>query len=276
CPNRDGTKGVGGCSYCDNRAFNPAYCRGGASVARQLEDGKQFFAHKYPRMSYLAYFQAYSNTYADLQELQRRYEEALAVDGVVGLVIATRPDCMPPALLDYLASLSRRTFLLVEYGIESTDEAVLRRVNRGHTFQDSVSAIERTAGRGIMVGGHLIFGLPGETRAGILASAARLSALPLTTLKVHQLQLIWGTRMAAEYREHPEEFWLMDIEEYLSLLVDFIERLRPGIVLERFLAQSPPALLIAPDWDTKIHAFNQRLRRLMTARGAYQGKLVGI
>ncbi|MCD8309677.1 MAG: TIGR01212 family radical SAM protein [Prevotellaceae bacterium] len=276
CPNRDGTKGVGGCAYCDNRTFSPAYCRSGASVARQLEEGKRFFAHKYPVMQYLAYFQAYSNTYADIRVLRRLYEEALAVEGVVGLVLATRPDCLTDTLLDYLADLARRTFLLVEFGIETVNEAALRHVNRGHTFADSARAIERTASRGILVGGHLIFGLPGDTRESILASAATLSALPLATLKIHQLQLIRGTRMAAEYRRHPEAFWLMDIGEYLSLLIDFIERLRPDIVLERFLSQAPAGMLIAPAWDTKIYAFNQRLRRLMADRGAYQGKKVAI
>ena len=134
CPNRDGSKGYGGCTYCNNQTFNPEYCRTEKTVSVQLEEGKQFFARKYPQMKYLAYFQAYTNTYGELEQLKRMYEEALAVEDVVGLVIGTRPDCMPDTLLDYLEELNRQTFLLVEYGIESTDDATLARINRGHTF----------------------------------------------------------------------------------------------------------------------------------------------
>ena len=163
CPNRDGNKGVGGCTYCNNQTFNPDYCRTEKSITRQLEEGKQFFAHKYPEMKYLAYFQAYTNTYCELEDLKRKYEEALSADGVVGLVIGTRPDCMPDSLLDYLEEMNRHTFLLVEYGIESTDDKTLCRINRGHTFHAAADAVERTASRGILTGGHVILGLPGET-----------------------------------------------------------------------------------------------------------------
>ena len=176
CPNRDGNKGVGGCTYCNNQTFNPDYCRTEKSITRQLEEGKQFFAHKYPEMKYLAYFQAYTNTYGELEDLKRKYEEALSADGVVGLVIGTRPDCMPDSLLDYLEEMNRHTFLLVEYGIESTDDKTLCRINRGHTFHAAADAVERTASRGILTGGHVILGLPGETHENIVAQAGVLSA----------------------------------------------------------------------------------------------------
>lgn len=274
CPNRDGTVGYGGCTYCNNQTFNPEYCRTEKSVTEQLEEGKRFFAHKYPDMKYLAYFQAYTNTYGGLEELKRKYEEALAVDGVVGLVIGTRPDCMPDSLLDYLDGLNRRTFLLVEYGIESTLDRTLRRINRGHTWQTTVDAVNRTAARGILTGGHVILGLPGETEEDMLRQAADISSLPLSTLKLHQLQLIRGTRMAHEYEEAPADFHLYeDVDSYIGLVIGYIQRLRPDLVLERFVSQSPKSLLIAPDWGLKNYEFNHRLQKRMKEEGAYQGKL---
>ena len=274
CPNRDGTVGYGGCTYCNNQTFNPDYCRMEKPVSVQLEEGKRFFAHKYPEMKYLAYFQAYTNTYGALEELKCKYEEALSVDDVVGLVIGTRPDCMPDALLDYLETLARETFVLVEYGIESTLDRTLRRINRGHTWQTTVDAVERTAARGLPVGGHVILGLPGESREDMLCQAADISRLPLDTLKLHQLQLIRGTRMAREYEERPGDFHLFhDVDEYIALVTDYIQRLRPSLVLERFVSQSPRELLIAPDWGLKNYEFNHRLQKRMKELDAWQGKL---
>lgn len=273
CPNRDGAKGQGGCTYCNNQTFNPEYCDKGKSVREQLEEGRVFFARKYPEMKYLAYFQAYTNTYGELESLIRKYEEALQVKDVVGIVIGTRPDCMPDRLLDYLQELNKKTFLLVEYGIESTDDAILERINRGHTYRDTVNAVCRTAERGIFTGGHIILGLPGESQDRIVQQAKELSRLPLTTLKLHQLQLIRGTKMAREYAEHPEEFHLYDVDEYIDLVIDYVERLRPDLVLERFVSQSPKELLIAPDWGLKNYEFTERVKKRMKERGAYQGKL---
>lgn len=272
CPNRDGTKGLGGCTYCNNQTFNPDYCKTDKSVGCQLEEGKQFFSRKYPDMKYLAYFQAYTNTYAGLEGLKRKYEEALAVDGVVGLVVGTRPDCMPDDLLRYLTELNRQTFLLVEYGIETTSDETLRRINRGHTYAETVDAVCRTAASGILTGGHVILGLPGETRREIVEQAAILSRLPLTTLKMHQLQLIRGTRMANEYARRPEDFHLFDVNEYIDLVIDYVEHLRPDLVLERFVSQSPKDLLIAPDWGLKNYEFTARVQKRMKEKGAYQGK----
>lgn len=272
CPNRDGTKGFGGCTYCNNQTFNPAYCRDDRSVTMQLEEGKRFFARKYPQMKYLAYFQAYTNTYGELELLKRMYEEALAVEGVVGLVIGTRPDCMPDSLLDYLEEVNRRTFLLVEYGIESADDRTLERINRGHSFACTEDAVRRTAARGIRTGGHVILGLPGESREDLIKQAERLSELPLTTLKMHQLQLIRGTRMAHEYALHPEEFHLFSADEYIDLVIDYVEHLRPDLILERFVSQSPRELLIAPDWGLKNHEFTDRVKKRMKECDAWQGK----
>ena len=273
CPNRDGIVGYGGCSYCNNQTFNPAYCQTEKTVTQQLEEGKEFFARKYPEMKYLAYFQAYTNTYGEIEELKRLYEEALAVPDVVGIVIGTRPDCMPDSLLDYLEELNKKTFLIVEYGLESTYDETLKRINRGHTFGKSVEAIQRTAERGIKVGGHLILGLPGESKEMLLQQAELISDLPLTTLKLHQLQLIKGTRMAREYHLHPEDFHLFTADEYIDLVIDYVERLRPTLVLERFISQSPKELLIAPDWGLKNHVFTDKVKKRMRERDAYQGKL---
>lgn len=276
CPNRDGRLGVGGCTYCNNQTFNPAYCRTERTVAEQLEEGKNFFARKYPEMKYLAYFQAYTNTYGELEEIKAKYEEALSVDGVVGLVIGTRPDCMPDELLDYLEALNRRCFLIVEYGIESTYDKTLVRINRGHDFQCTRDAVERTASRGIITGGHMILGLPGETPEEIRAQAATISSLPLDTLKLHQLQLIKGTRMAEEYETSPQDFHLYSADEYVDLVIDFVELLRPDIVLERFVSQSPSSLLAVPGWGLKNYEFVEKVRRRMKERKTWQGRLYNI
>ena len=272
CPNRDGSKGRGGCTYCNNQTFNPGYCQTDKSVTDQLAEGVRFFSRKYPEMRYLAYFQAYTSTYGEQERLERLYEEALGYPGVVGLVIGTRPDCMPDRLLDYLARLSERVLVLVEYGVESTLDRTLRRINRGHDFAEAEEAIRRTAARGIAVGAHLILGLPGESRDEILGHADRLSELPLTTLKLHQLQLIRHTRMALEFERQPEDFHLFTVDEYIDLAIDFIERLDPAIALERFVSQSPKELLIAPDWGLKNYEFTARVNRRLAERDSWQGK----
>ena len=272
CPNRDGKLGRGGCTYCNNRTFNPAYCHKHLPVAEQMKEGIAFFAHKYPTMKYLAYFQAYTNTYDSLENLKSRYEEAIAVNGCVGIVIGTRPDCMPEELLDYLQELQTRTFVLVEYGIESTNDKTLLRINRGHDYACAVDAVNRTAARGIPVGAHIILGLPGEGKEELMHQATVLSQLPLTTLKLHQLQLIKGTVMADEYAANPDDFSLFALDDYIETVIDYIERLRPDIVLERFASQSPKELLIAPDWGIKNHELVDKVKKRMRQRHAWQGK----
>lgn len=272
CPNRDGRIGVGGCTYCNNQTFNPDYCAPTKSITQQLEEGKDFFARKYPDMKYLAYFQAYTNTYDSVENLKKKYEEALEVEDVVGLVIGTRPDCMPDALLDYLEELNRRTFLIVEYGIESVYDTTLLHIHRGHTHAQTVDAIQRTTARGIMIGAHVILGLPGESGAEMQAEAGILSDLPLTMLKLHQLQLIKGTQMAEEFAACPDNFHLFSADEYINLVIDFIERLRPDLILERFVSQSPSSLLAIPGWGLKNHEFVAKVRRRMEERDAWQGK----
>lgn len=268
CPNRDGRVGRGGCTYCNNQTFNPEYCATTKSVTEQLEEGKRFFACKYPNMKYLAYFQAYTNTYADVEHCIALYEEALRVPDVVGLVIATRPDCMPEALLTYLSELNHRTFLIVEYGVESANDETLVRINRGHTWQQSVEAIRRTADLGIRVGAHVILGLPGEGHDELMRQAKMVGELPLTTLKLHQLQIIRGTRMAREYEENP---WHMPtVEEYIQLVRDYVAYIPSNILLERFVSSSPKELLIAPSWGLKNYEFANLLRRYPEFDGRVQ------
>ena len=264
CPNRDGRISSGGCIYCDNRTFNPSYCDRKKSITEQLEEGKAFFARKYPDMKYLAYFQAYTNTYDTVEHLRRMYEEALAVEDVVGIVIGTRPDCMSDELLDYLSELNKRTFLLVEYGIESANDETLRRINRGHDFACCRDAVERTHDRGILTGGHIIIGLPGEDAAESLRQAPIISSLPLDILKIHQMQIIRGTKLAEQYALHP--FHVYTVEEYIDVIVRYIRLLRKDLVLERFVSQSPKELLVAPKWGLKNYEFtnllNNRLKEL--------------
>ena len=264
CPNRDGRIGIGGCIFCDNKSFNPSYCSHKKSVTEQLEDGKRFFAKKYPDMKYLAYFQAYTNTYDAVDKLKELYEEALKVEDVVGIVIGTRPDCVSSELLDYLEELNKRTFLIVEYGIESCNDDTLRYINRGHDFACTRKAVEETAKRGIYVGGHVIMGLPGEDASESLRQAPVISSLPLTMLKIHQMQIIKGTRLAKIYKERP--FHLYTIEEYIDLITQYIGLLRSDLVLERFVTQSPSEMLIAPKWGLKNYEFtnllNNRLREM--------------
>lgn len=271
CPNRDGRISTGGCIYCDNRTFNPSYCQRRLSVSNQLAEGKQFFAHKYPDMKYLAYFQAFTNTYAPIAQLKELYEEALQVEDIVGIVIGTRPDCVSDELLDYLAELNERTFVLVEYGIESTNNDTLLRINRGHSFEQSVAALERTHQRGLLTGAHIILGLPGEDAAESLRQAPILSQLPIDILKIHQMQIIRGTRLAEEFEREP--FHIYTVDEYIELIAQYIQRLRPDMVLERFVSQSPKELLIAPHWGLKNYEFTNKLVNYLKAKDIHQGQL---
>lgn len=273
CPNRDGSKGWGGCTYCNNQTFSPQYAANEKSVSQQLEEGIRFFSYKYPAMKYIAYFQAYTNTYDALENLLAKYNEALNHPDVVGLIIGTRPDCMPNELLDELEKISKKYFLLIEYGIESTCNETLAFINRGHTYEEAVETIQRTASRKIYCGAHLILGLPGETREMILAHAEQISHLPLTTVKLHQLQLIKNTRMAQQLAENPELFHLYTVDEYIDLCIDFMERLHPDFILERFVSQSPKELLIAPAWGLKNYEFTAKVNKRIKERGSYQGKL---
>jgi uncharacterized protein len=275
CPNRDGTVSTGGCTYCNNDAFNPSYCTPDKSITRQLSEGVEFHQVRYRNAkNYLAYFQAYSNTHASLSKLKTLYEEALKFPGVIGLVIGTRPDCMDNEKLDYLSKLAEKYHITIEYGLESIYNKTLERINRGHTFEYAKKIIEETASQGINTGAHIIVGLPGESEMEILDSIDVISDLPLTTIKFHQLQIIKDTSMEKEFIQNPSEFHLYGMDEYLDLMVKIIERLNPTFVIERIAGEVPPWFLTGPDWGLLrvadiIRAFEIKLSQLDT----WQGKL---
>lgn len=271
CPNRDGRLGTGGCIYCNNDSFNPSYCQREKSVKQQLVEGKEFFRRKYPEMRYMAYFQAFTNTYSTLDHLKSLYEEALDVEDVVGLVIGTRPDCIDDTLLDYLTQLARQTMVTLEYGIETANDDTLRLIRRGHDFQCVRDAVERTKGRGIVIGGHVILGLPGEDAEESVRQATIMSELGLDVLKIHQMQIIRGTRLAQMYAENP--FHLYTPEEYSELIVRYLEHLSEDMVVERFASQSPKEMLIAPKWGLKNYELTNLIVNKMKREGRRQGSL---
>jgi len=273
CPNRDGSKGTGGCTFCDNQSFNPPYCSPDQSVTEQILKGMAFFAPKYPDNRYLAYFQAYTNTYSSLDRLKKLYSEALSVPGIIGIVIGTRPDCISSELLNYLEDLAKSVYVSVEYGLESTCEKTLVRINRGHTFRESVKAIEETAGRGIHIGAHLIFGLPGESGQDILDHAEAINALPFDMIKIHQLQIIRGTVMEQEYSSHPDDFLHFTPDTYIDLVIRFLEILRPTIIIERFASVSPPGLIVNSRWGLKNFELVAKIEKEMDRRKTCQGRL---
>lgn len=276
CPNRDGSLAVGGCTFCNNGAFTPSYCTPAKSVRQQIEEGIEFHVNRYRKASrYLVYFQSFSNTYAPLEQLQKVYEEALSHPAVAGIIVGTRPDCVDERKLDYLATLARDKYVAVEYGIESTCDATLRRINRGHDFACAERAVMMSAERGLHVGAHFILGLPDETDEMLLAQAEQINALPLTSVKFHQLQIFRGTTMAAEYDSHPEHFRFWTLDEYLDLMVELFRRLRPDLVVERFASEAPPRYHYGPNWGlVRNEQLWAMLEKKLERCDVYQGEIV--
>lgn len=275
CPNRDGRVGTGGCTFCNNEAFTPSYCIPAKSVTQQLEEGIEFHRNRYrTAQHYLAYFQSFSNTYAPLDQLRRIYDEALAHPLVAGLVIGTRPDCVDDAVLDYFAELARDRYVIIEYGIESCYDTTLQVVNRGHDFACARRAVEATAARGIHTGAHFILGLPGESDEQMVAAADIINALPLDTVKFHQLQIFRDTPMAADWAAHPEQYRFRTLDEYLDLFIRILQRLRPDLVVERFAGEAPPRYHCGPTWGLiRNEQLLARLERRLLEEGTYQSQL---
>ena len=262
----------GRCTFCDNAAFHPSYSVPSKSITQQIDEGIAFHAARGRTQGpYLAYFQSFSNTFAPLERLKAVYGEALAHPAVEGLVIGTRPDCVDAEKLDYIASLG---CVRMEYGIESCRDETLRRVHRGHDFACTERAVRETAARGIPVGGHWILGLPGETRETLLEDVAHINALPLDTVKLHQLQILKGTPMAAEFVERPGDFVRWSLPEYIDLLVSLIERLRPDIAVGRLAASVPPRYLAVPGWGVKATALSALLEARLRERDTWQGRYI--
>lgn len=276
CPNRDGSISRGGCTYCDNLAFHPNYSTSDRSIAWQIEEGITFHKNRYRKTEkYLAYFQPYSNTYAPLPRLKELYEEALAHPAVEGIVIGTRPDCVDDEKLDYLAELAKKHIVIVEYGIESCYDKTLQRINRGHSFAQAQEAVRKSAERGLHLGAHFILGLPGESREEMLAMAPLINDLPINSVKFHQLQIVKGTKMEKEFAEHPEDFAMFGLDEYIDFFIDLLERLRPDLYIERFVGEVPPRFVNSTPWGL---VRNVELLRMLESRleerNTYQGKLL--
>ena len=273
CPNRDGTKGTGGCHYCNNNAFNPSYCSPALSIEEQINGGKKFHEKRYRRaVSYLAYFQAYSNTYRPARELKELFDKALEQEGVKGIIIATRPDCIDEEKLEYLARISEKAYVVIEYGIETTSNDTLFRINRGHTFEDSVRSLELTASYGIKSGAHFIFGLPGETREYMLDSIDTISSLPLHSIKFHQLQIIKGTRFAEEFSADPSKFELFSLADYTDFIAQVIGRLNPDFVVERLAAETQPWINVIEMWDLRYDQVLRLVESRLKDLDIWQGK----
>jgi radical SAM protein (TIGR01212 family) len=274
CPNRDGALALGGCTYCNNDAFNPSYCSPEKSITLQIKEGIEFHKVRYRRANkYLAYFQTYSNTYAPLEQLRKIYDEALQYPGIIGLVIGTRPDCIDDEKLEYFAELNKKHYLILEYGIESCYNETLTIINRQHTFEQSVEALEKTARKGIRTGAHIIFGLPGESREDMLKEAAILSRLPINNIKFHQLQIVKNTKMATEYANNPEKFNLFSMNDYIDFIVNFIEKLNPKFIIERFTGEVPPRYLAGPNWGIiRSDRINLLIENKLIEKDTWQGK----
>lgn len=273
CPNRDGACGSGGCTFCNNKAFTPSYNEADISIREQIERGMEFHRTRYRKASqYLAYFQSYSNTYAELDRLKMLYQEALDIPGIAGIVVGTRPDCVDGEKLDYFRDLSKKCYVTIEYGIESVFNRTLERVNRGHDVEKTYWAIRETAARGIRVGGHMIVGLPGESREDMLSSVDILSRWPLNNIKFHQLQVIHGTSMAREYKEKPEDFLEFSFDDYLQLMMEMLEKLNPEFVVERIAGEVTPGMALRDGWGLRYDVVLRRFEELLEAHDSWQGK----
>ena len=272
CPNRDGTKGVGGCTYCNNNSFSPYYCKPTKSITQQLDEGIDFFSDKYKTQKYLAYFQSYTNTYADIRLIKELYTEAINHPKIIGLVIGTRPDCVSNEIIDYLSNFAEQYYIALEFGIESTMNKSLKTINRCHTYEETIAAYKLAENRGLHLGAHIIIGLPGETREQMLNHAVELSKLPIHTLKIHHLQIVKHTVMALQFQNDSKLFQLFNVEEYIDFLTSFITLLRPDIIIERFISESPPHLLIAPKWGLKNFEMVAKIDQRLVEKDLWQGK----
>jgi len=272
CPNRDGTAGLGGCSYCDNDSFRPATADRSLPLAEQIARGAAFLRTRYRAEKFIVYFQPFSNTYAPLDVLVPLYEEALSQADVVGLAVGTRADCVDEEKLRWFEQAARRRFVAIEYGLESIHDATLRRINRGHNFRCVADAMRRSAGRGIHLCAHLILGFPWETRQEMLETARTVSGFGIQSVKLHHLHVLSQTALGREFTLRP--FALPSLREYAELAVDFLEWLSPGILIERLSAAVPESRLLAPVWGKRGGEVQRAIQDLLEARQTYQGRLL--
>lgn len=273
CPNRDGKISKEGCIYCTNKSFSPFYCNSDDSISEQLRKGIDFFSPKYNAQKYLAYFQTYTNTYDNVNALRHKYDEALSVDGVIGLVISTRPDCVNDEIMRLLADYAKEKYVEIEFGLESTKNTALELINRGHTYEQAVDAIMLAQKYGIMSGVHLILGLPYETEDDFYLHAEKISQLPISTLKLHQMQVLKGTRLESLYFENKSLFADLSLENYVRIVANFLDMLNPEIIVERLTSESPREMVLYPDWNgRKNFEVSHIVNAFMKKNGMFQGR----
>ncbi len=260
CPNRDGSIGRGGCIYCNNASFTPGYCSPTDPVEVQISKGKEFFRRKYPEMKYLAYFQSYTNTFGrSVDSLSRMYRKAAETEDIVGIIIGTRPDCLPEDLLDELSELNKEKPVIVEIGAETSFDKTLRLINRNHSWDDVENAVNRLNSRGIRTGLHLIAGLPGENSDNVMETVRKACLLPIDSIKMHQLQIVRGTPLLQKWQAGEIEVEPYSLDDYLDLCVKIVKEIPRHICIERFLASSPPDMVVAPKWGLKNYQFTNLL-----------------
>lgn len=269
CPNRDGRVGFGGCIYCGPRGSGTGAYENGVPLGEQIRAGIESGKRRFGKCKFIAYFQAFTNTYAPPERLKSLYDEALRHQEVVGLSIGTRPDCAPDEVLELLEEYARRCHFWVEYGLQSAHDYTLELINRGHDIAQFVDAVERTKGRGINICAHIILGLPGETQEEMMATADLVASLELEGTKIHSLYVLKGTKLAEIYQRG--EFRLLELEEYVSLVCDFLERLPPDMVIQRLTGEAPRDLLVAPRWSREKMAVLGEIDTELEQRGSYQG-----
>ena len=273
CPNRDGKISTEGCIYCTNKSFSPFYCNSDDSISEQLRKGIDFFSPKYNAQKYLAYFQTYTNTYGNINALRKKYDEALSVDGVIGLVISTRPDCVDDEIMRLLADYAKENYVEIEFGLESTKNSTLELINRGHTYEQAVDAIMLAQKYGIMSGVHLILGLPYEIEDDFYLHAEKISQLPISTLKLHQMQVLKGTRLESLYNENKSAFADLSLENYVRMVANFMDVLNPEIIVERLTSESPREMVLYPDWNgRKNFEVSHIVNAFMKKNGMFQGR----
>jgi len=274
CPNRDGSRGLGGCSYCDNSSFSPGATQANISIEEQMAAGMAYHRQRLGSEKFIIYFQKFTNTYADISHLRALYSRALAHQDVIGISIGTRPDAISNEVAELLQELAEKHYVCLELGLQSMDDEILSRINRGHSFEEYLASIAILQGRGLDICTHLIYGFPGETRANFLRTAGLIAELGINSVKLHQLHAVKGTKLANEY--HSGEFVPLAINEYIEAACDFLERIPPEVTIQRLYGSAPLSIRVAPQWGLKNNQMWYAVLNELRKRDSWQGKLRGM
>jgi len=270
CPNRDGSRGVGGCSYCDNSSFSPGATQPEISIEEQMSAGMAYHRQRLGSEKFIIYFQKFTNTYSDTAHLRTIYTRALNHQDVVGISIGTRPDAISAEIADLLEELAEKHYVCLELGLQSMNDEILARINRGHTLDEYLASVAILQGRGIDICTHLIYGFPGETRDSFLKTAGLIADLGINSVKLHQLHAVKGTRLASEY--FSGEFVPLEIEEYVETACDFLERIPPEVTIQRLYGSAPLSIRVAPQWGLKNNQMWYAILNELKKRDSWQGK----